>query len=95
MDAYDENIVPDSDPVYDRVARVANTILKCNKDLEQLHGKDWTITVVKDETKNAFVLPVSGVFTYLLALHVFYKVINTSTCYVIVVQDCNYTIHQS
>ena len=58
MDAYDANILPDNDPVYDRVARVANRILKANRDLEQLHGKDWTITVVQDDTKNAFVLPV-------------------------------------
>ncbi len=57
---YDESLLPEGDLAYSRVARVANRILKSNRDLDQVHGKRWTITVVKNDTKNAFVLPVRG-----------------------------------
>lgn len=58
IEANEEVLVPDQHPVYDRVAKVANRILRSNKDLEAMHGKEWTITVVRDDTRNAFVLPV-------------------------------------
>ena len=54
-----EDLLPTSDSSYARVANVANQLLKANKDVEQIHDKDWTISVIHDSERNAFVLPVS------------------------------------
>ncbi len=58
LEHYQDWLVPSKHSAYATVARVSNRILKANRDLEQIYGKDWTITVVDDPTKNAFVLPV-------------------------------------
>ncbi len=58
LEEFGEDLLPDKHPAYARVARVANRILRANRDLQQVHGKDWTITVVNSDIKNAFVLPV-------------------------------------
>jgi len=36
---FKENIVPERHPVYDRVARVANQILRGNRDFRQIYDK--------------------------------------------------------
>ena len=54
--------MPDSDPAYTRVAKVANRLLKANTDLKGIHGKEWTISVIENAAKNAFVLPVSFLY---------------------------------
>ncbi|XP_023325874.1 metalloendopeptidase OMA1, mitochondrial [Eurytemora carolleeae] len=56
------NIVPESNPVYGKVAGVANQILQANKDLRQIYDKTWTLTVVDDTSENAFVLPSGNIF---------------------------------
>jgi len=44
---------------------VAQRLLKANKDLPQFQNKDWTITVVDDDSHcNAFVLPCGSVFVF-------------------------------
>ena len=53
--------MPDSDPTYARVAKVANRLLKANVDVQQIHGKEWTISVIQNDERNAFVLPVSKI----------------------------------
>ena len=58
METYENELMPDDHPYYARVVRVASRILKANGDLEQLRGKEWTITVVEQPDRNAFVLPV-------------------------------------
>ncbi|CAG7726591.1 unnamed protein product [Allacma fusca] len=67
VESFKPLIVPANprDPAYRRVSRVANNILKSNKDLEQIRNKEWTITVVNDETiQNAFVLPSGNIFVF-------------------------------
>ena len=54
-------MLPDSDPTYARVAKVANRLLKANVDIKQVHGKEWTISVIENDERNAFVLPVSTI----------------------------------
>ena len=52
-------ILPNHHPAYTRIVHISNRIIKSNQDIEQLRGKQWTVTVVEDGQKNAFVLPVS------------------------------------
>ena len=62
MEEWEDDLLPDSDPTYTRVAIVANRLLKANVDIKEVHGKEWTISVIENEERNAFVLPVSTVY---------------------------------
>ena len=53
------DILPTNNTSYARIARVAHRIIAANKDLGEISKKEWTITVIDDPQKNAFVLPVS------------------------------------
>ena len=57
-------ILPDSHQLYSRVARVANRLLAGNRDLRQIYDKQWTITVVDQPVRNAFVLPSGNIFVF-------------------------------
>ncbi len=59
MEDFSGKIVPPQHPCYRRVTRVANRLLKANKDLPQIYTKNWTVTVLEDPSFNAFVLPVN------------------------------------
>ena len=59
MQEFKDHLVPQHYPIYGRVARVANKILRSNADFDQIKDKNWTITVIEDPQRNAFVLPVS------------------------------------
>ena len=57
----DQNLhvsLPVDSKEYDRVSRVANRILRSNRDIQQVSEKDWTVTVIESDEKNAFVLQV-------------------------------------
>jgi len=58
------DIVPDRNPIYKRVVRVSNRILQGNKDIRQIYDKTWTVTVVNQSVKNAFVLPSGNIFVF-------------------------------
>jgi len=64
LEEHKENIVDETHPVYDKVAGVANNILKANKDLRQIYDKTWTLTVINDGQENAFVLPSGNIFVF-------------------------------
>ena len=70
LDANDENILPESHPYYDRVARVTTRILKSNQDVEGVKSKSWTISVLESEEENAFVLPNGNIFVFTGMLNV-------------------------
>lgn len=57
-------IVPESDPVYLKISKVANAILHANRDLRQIYDKTWTLTVIDAPVVNAFVLPSGNIFVY-------------------------------
>ena len=61
LEEWADDLLPDSDPTYARVANVANRLLKANVDVQQIHGKEWTISVIQNDERNAFVLPVSKI----------------------------------
>ena len=39
-------------------------MLKGNRDLRQIYDKSWTVTVIDQPVKNAFVLPSGNIFVY-------------------------------
>lgn len=57
-------VVPESDPVYLQISRVANAILHANRDLRQIYDKTWTLTVIDAPVVNAFVLPSGNIFVF-------------------------------
>ena len=59
LQQYDDELLPESDPTYARVAKVSNRLLSANSDIKEIHGKEWTISVIHSDQRNAFVLPVS------------------------------------
>jgi len=64
LDDVHDNIVPEGDPVYAEVSRIANRILHANRDLRQIYDKEWTLTVVDTPETNAFVLPSGNMFVF-------------------------------
>ncbi len=57
---YEKKFVPTSHPVYAIVADATKKLIKGNQDLPQVTGRNWTIYIVDEDVKNAFVLPVSS-----------------------------------
>ena len=57
-------ILPTTHPSYGRIAKIAQRIIASNKDIEGISNKEWTITVIDDDTRNAFVLQVTFVLKH-------------------------------
>jgi len=57
LETFDEVLLPENHPYYDRVAKVAARILDSNTEYEEIRTKKWTISVVDQKDQNAFVLP--------------------------------------
>ena len=64
LETFSADIVTDRHPVYGRVTTVANRLLRGNRDLRQIYDKEWTVTVIDQATKNAFVLPSGNIFVF-------------------------------
>jgi len=64
INEFKSDIYPKNHPVYARVVRVCNKILQGNKDIRQIYDKSWTVTVVDQPVKNAFVLPSGNIFVF-------------------------------
>jgi len=58
------SILPASHIHYQRVASVSNKLLMGNRDVRQIYDKQWTVTVVDQPTRNAFVLPSGNIFVF-------------------------------
>ena len=43
---------------------VSNRLLLGNRDMRQIYDKEWTVTVVNTDEKNAFVLPGGNIFVF-------------------------------
>jgi len=61
---YKDNIVGIRHPAYLRVQHVANKILASNRDVKEIYNKDWSVTIIEDKTKNAFVLSNGQIFVF-------------------------------
>jgi len=64
LEELEGEVLAHTHPLYTRVTRVANRLLQGNKDLRQIYDKQWTVTVVDNPTRNAFVLPSGNIFVY-------------------------------
>jgi len=64
LEELEGEVLDHTHPLYTRVTRVANRLLQGNKDLRQIYDKQWTVTVVDNPTRNAFVLPSGNIFMY-------------------------------
>eukprot|EP00095_Tigriopus_kingsejongensis_P011220 maker-scaffold1959_size23944-snap-gene-0.7 protein:Tk11220 transcript:maker-scaffold1959_size23944-snap-gene-0.7-mRNA-1 annotation:"metalloendopeptidase OMA1 " len=61
---HEKALIPDGHPIYERVAGVAQRILRANRDIPEVLKKSWTISVIDAEERNAFVLPSGNIFVF-------------------------------
>ena len=61
---YENSIIPSNNHLYERVERVSNQLLKGNQDLQQINDKDWTVTVIDQPFREAFVLQNGNIFVF-------------------------------
>lgn len=60
IEQFEENILPQTHPYYQRVLRVARKLYESNQDIQLIREvNNWSVTIVDEKTQNAFVLPVS------------------------------------
>ena len=59
MEQFKENTLPATHPYYDIVVNIARQLVAANQDFPGMSEHQWTISVIKSDEKNAFVLPVS------------------------------------
>ena len=59
LEKFEGKFVPTSHAVYQIVADATMRLVKGNQDLPQVKERTWTIHIVDENVKNAFVLPVS------------------------------------
>ena len=52
-------MLPSGHPYYDIVLNIARRLVTTNQDFPGMASHKWTIWIVKNDEKNAFVLPVS------------------------------------
>ncbi|XP_037070001.1 metalloendopeptidase OMA1, mitochondrial-like [Pollicipes pollicipes] len=65
IEEHGASVLPAGHEAYDAVVRVANRLLAANADLDEVHDKDWSVTVVDDEDLvNAYVLPCGKIFVF-------------------------------
>ncbi|XP_076355060.1 metalloendopeptidase OMA1, mitochondrial-like [Tachypleus tridentatus] len=64
LEAFQSQVLPQTHVACQRVAGVANRLLRSNKDLEQIYDKKWSVTVVNNPTENAFVLSSGQIFVF-------------------------------
>ena len=59
MESFKDLYIPPTHPLYDIVLKTAQRIVKANQDFPGMKEQKWSIHVIDDEEKNAFVLAVS------------------------------------
>ncbi len=65
IEIYKNHFLPSNDKKVDRVMKIAIKLIQSNKDLEQIHEKKWTISVINDpNVRNAFVIPTGKIFLF-------------------------------
>lgn len=58
LEEFKEEFVPATSPIYADVLRVAERLVYSNQDFPGMKDHKWTIHVIKDKQRNAFVFPV-------------------------------------
>lgn len=62
-------LLPHTHPAYRRLINIIERILKANQDLQAVQDKEWSLTVVDEPIKNAYVLPGGNIFVFKGALN--------------------------
>lgn len=68
---FKNHLVPSGHPMYARVVRVANQLLRGNEDIDTIHRLPWSVSVIDSPMQNAFVLPVSDFFCFAFCILLF------------------------
>ncbi|XP_048511921.1 metalloendopeptidase OMA1, mitochondrial-like isoform X2 [Athalia rosae] len=68
LEEHKDHILPKDHPIYKRLLKITNRILNANKDLPYVKDKQWTLSVIDNPTKNAYVLPGGNMFIFTGAL---------------------------
>jgi hypothetical protein len=61
-------LLPAKHPAYAQVNRVAMRLIRANSDIPIIRDQQWSVTLIGDKEKNAFVLPVSFHFVQTLII---------------------------
>lgn len=61
---FKNHLVPSGHPMYARVVRVANQLLRGNEDVDTIHRLPWSVSVIDSPMQNAFVLPNGQIFVF-------------------------------
>uniref|UniRef100_A0A131XWL2 Metalloendopeptidase OMA1, mitochondrial n=1 Tax=Ixodes ricinus TaxID=34613 RepID=A0A131XWL2_IXORI len=61
---FKNHLVPSGHPMYARVVRVANQLLRGNEDIDTIHRLSWSVSVIDSPMQNAFVLPSGQIFVF-------------------------------
>ena len=81
LETFDEVLLPENHPYYDRVAKVAARILDSNTEYEEIRTKKWTISVVDQKDQNAFVLPSGNIFVFTgINLYNYFESVSKKSC---------------
>lgn len=64
LQGFQDQILPTNHLAYARVAQVAKKIIAGNQDVASISEKEWTITVINDDQRNAFVLQSGNIFVF-------------------------------
>ncbi|OQV16322.1 Metalloendopeptidase OMA1, mitochondrial [Hypsibius exemplaris] len=60
-----DKLLPAKHPAYAQVNRVAQRLIRANNDIPIIHDQKWSVTLIGDKEKNAFVLPTGHIFVFL------------------------------
>ena len=61
MNKYKEDMLPGTHPYCEIVVNIARRLVAANQDFPGMSSHKWTIWIVRNKDKNAFVLPVSKI----------------------------------
>lgn len=64
QEVHKKEILETSDTKHIRIVDIVRKLLSKNIDIDRINNMVWTITVIKEDTKNAFVLPTGNIFIY-------------------------------
>ncbi|XP_030852016.1 metalloendopeptidase OMA1, mitochondrial-like isoform X1 [Strongylocentrotus purpuratus] len=63
-ETYKDSFVPTDHKIYGIISGIVMQLIKANQDVSQIRNQTWTIHVVDQNIKNAFVLPNGHIFVF-------------------------------
>jgi len=72
LERFGDKLLPATSPAYNNVLRVARRIVTRNQDFPGMKDHTWTIHVIEDNQKNAFVFPVRTIYHLVVIANILY-----------------------